>query len=219
MSETPLPLFDRQVWVFDLDNTLYPSSARLFDQINVLMTAFIVRAVGVEHAHADRLRVDYWRAYGATLTGLIEQHDVDPADFLAACHDLDLSGLVPDPKLAGAIAALPGERIIHTNGPRAHAQRVLAARGLDGLFPVIVAIEDTDHVPKPDARAFDKMLARTGIEPTDAVMIEDHHDNLREPHRRGMGTVWLAPEAKDDHDHVHHRIEDLTGFLEQIRRA
>ena len=33
-------------WVFDLDNTLYPPSARLFDQIEVRMTAFVMQALG-----------------------------------------------------------------------------------------------------------------------------------------------------------------------------
>ncbi|MDB5706892.1 MAG: family hydrolase, partial [Sphingomonas bacterium] len=28
-------------WIFDLDNTLYPASARLFDQIDRKMTAYI----------------------------------------------------------------------------------------------------------------------------------------------------------------------------------
>ena len=215
----PYPLSDRAVWIFDLDNTLYPSSARLFDQINVLMTQFIVNAVGVDHDHANRLRVEYWQAYGATLTGLVDQHDIDPDDFLHACHQLDLSGLNPDPALARAIRALPGERMIHTNGPRAHAARVLKARGLDGLFPRIVAIEDTSYVPKPKCRAFDHMLSLTGVTPETAVMVEDQPLNLIEPHRRGMATVWLAAEDDDHHDHVHHRIDDLTAFLEQIAPA
>jgi putative hydrolase of the HAD superfamily len=33
-------------WVFDLDNTLYPPSARLFEQIEVRMTAFVMTSLG-----------------------------------------------------------------------------------------------------------------------------------------------------------------------------
>ncbi|NVK12781.1 MAG: pyrimidine 5'-nucleotidase, partial [Rhodobacteraceae bacterium] len=32
-------------WVFDLDNTLYHPSARLFDQIEVKMTAYVMDAL------------------------------------------------------------------------------------------------------------------------------------------------------------------------------
>ena len=35
-------------WVFDLDNTLYPPEARLFDQIEVRMTAWVADALGVD---------------------------------------------------------------------------------------------------------------------------------------------------------------------------
>ncbi|MEM9140706.1 MAG: pyrimidine 5'-nucleotidase, partial [Pseudomonadota bacterium] len=121
--------FDRRVWIFDLDNTLYPRSARLFDQIDRLMTAFIAETLGVAPDQADRIRRDTWARYGATLTGLIAEHGVDPEAFLDATHRLDLTGLSPDPRLARAIGALPGRCIIHTNGPRAHAARVLQARG------------------------------------------------------------------------------------------
>ncbi|MHA1569312.1 MAG: pyrimidine 5'-nucleotidase, partial [Alphaproteobacteria bacterium] len=58
-------------WIFDLDNTLYHPSARLFDQINARMTGFIIRELGVSRAAADDLRRTYWRRHGATLRGLI----------------------------------------------------------------------------------------------------------------------------------------------------
>ena len=36
-----------RAWVFDLDNTLYPPSARLFDQIEVRMTDWVMDALKV----------------------------------------------------------------------------------------------------------------------------------------------------------------------------
>ncbi|MGR3364189.1 MAG: pyrimidine 5'-nucleotidase, partial [Maritimibacter harenae] len=59
-------------WVFDLDNTLYPPSARLFDQIEVRMTDWVMRTLGVDRAEADRLRAKYLKSHGTTLAGLIE---------------------------------------------------------------------------------------------------------------------------------------------------
>ena len=35
-------------WVFDLDNTLYPPSARLFDQIEQRMTDWVMTALNVD---------------------------------------------------------------------------------------------------------------------------------------------------------------------------
>ena len=67
-------------WVFDLDNTLYHPSARLFDQIEVRMTQYVMDTLGVERTEADHLRKHYWHTYGTTLAGLMREHNVDPAD-------------------------------------------------------------------------------------------------------------------------------------------
>ena len=43
-------------WIFDLDNTLYPSSSRLFDQVSHRIGAFIATALDVDHVEAKRLQ-------------------------------------------------------------------------------------------------------------------------------------------------------------------
>ena len=42
-----------ETWVFDLDNTLYPPEARLFDQVELRMTDWVMEALGVDRAKAD----------------------------------------------------------------------------------------------------------------------------------------------------------------------
>ena len=111
-------------WVFDLDNTLYPPEARLFDQIEVKMSAYVMTSLGVDQATADQLRQDYWRDYGTTLAGLMREHNVDPAPYLFDVHDIDLSQLNKDPALATAIDALPGRKIVYTNGTAPYARQV-----------------------------------------------------------------------------------------------
>ncbi len=129
-----------RAWVFDLDNTLYPPEARLFDQIEVRMTDFVARALGVERPEADRLRAHYWARYGTTLAGLMAEHGVDPGPYLDEVHAIDLSHLRADPVLAARIGALPGRRIVFTNGCESHAHRVLAARGRTGAFDAVYGV-------------------------------------------------------------------------------
>ena len=117
------------VWVFDLDNTLYPPESRLFDLIEVRMTAFVMRELGLARAEADRLRALYWRTYGTTLSGLMHEHGVDPVPYLHEVHDIPLDRLAPDERLSDAIAALPGRKIVYTNGAAAYGERVVAALG------------------------------------------------------------------------------------------
>ena len=203
-------------WVFDLDNTLYPPHMRLFDQIEVLMTDYVVQAIGVDRAEADRLRSHYWREYGTTLAGLMAEHDLDPDPYLHAVHQVDMSHMDPDTELAAHIRSLPGRRIVYTNGSAPYAERVLEVRGLSGLFDAIYGIEHAGYRPKPQKSAFEAIFTRDGIDATKAAMFEDDPRNLAAPHAMGMRTVHVAPEPHEA-DHIHHHTDDLTGFLGGLR--
>ncbi|WP_410217671.1 pyrimidine 5'-nucleotidase [Paracoccus sp. (in: a-proteobacteria)] len=216
-----------RVWIFDLDNTLYPPEAQLFSQIEARMTAWMMRTLGVPQDHANRLRADYWRLHGTTLAGLMAEHTIDAPAYLADVHDIDFSILTPAPDLAHAIAALPGRRIIHTNGDAAYARKVLAARGLPeaDLFEAVYGIEETGFHPKPAAEAFHRVLHHARIDPQEAAFFEDDPRNLMVPHQLGMRTVLVGPgrhgpDLRDEHadqdPHVDHRTDDLTAFLQRL---
>lgn len=202
-------------WVFDLDNTLYPPQARLFDHIEVRMTAWVMQAIGVDRAEADRLRQHYWHTYGTTLAGLMREHDVDPEPYLVDVHDIPMDSLTPDPVLAQRIQALPGRRIVYTNGCAPYAERVLAARGLSGLFDAIYGVEHAGFLPKPERAAFDSIFAQDRLSPDTAAMFEDDARNLEVPHDLGMRTVHVAPERAQA-PHVHFHTDDLSSFLKTL---
>lgn len=204
-----------RAWVFDLDNTLYHPSARLFDQIEVRMTAYLMNALGVDKTEANRLRRHYWHTYGTTLAGLMRVHDIDPDPYLVDVHDISFDGLTPDPELAARIRALPGRRIVYTNGSAPYAKQVLAARGLSGLFDAIYGVEHASYLPKPEKGAFDQVFARDGLDPSVGAMFEDDPRNLAAPHAMGMKTVHVAPDPVHQ-DHIHHHTDDLTGFLARV---
>jgi putative hydrolase of the HAD superfamily len=206
---------DVRAWVFDLDNTLYPPSARLFDQIEIRMTDWVMQVLGVERAHADHLRRHYWQTYGTTLAGLMAEHDVDPAPYLHDVHDIDFSPLTRDETLAARIRSLPGRRIVYTNGCEPYAQRVLEARGLSGLFDAVYGVEHAGFRPKPDRAAFECVFSIDGLDPTRAAMFEDDPRNLAAPHDMGMRTVLVAPDRAPG-AHIHHHTQDLGDFLARL---
>ena len=205
-------------WVFDLDNTLYPPEVRLFEQIDQRMTDYVMRTLKLGQPEADRLRKRYWRDYGTTLAGLMMHHGVDPAPFLVEVHAIDFSVLPSDPILRAGIARLPGRRIVYTNGSAPYAQRVIAARGLDGLFDAVYGVENAGFHPKPRPEAFDTVFAADGLDPRGAAMFEDDPRNLRVPHDLGMRTVHVAPMAlpADEAGHIHHHTDDLGAFLSRL---
>lgn len=202
-------------WVFDLDNTLYPPCYRLFDQIEVKMTQWVMEALKVSKPEADRLRQHYWDHYGTTLAGLMREHAIDPGPYLNEVHDIDFSALPRDPDLAAGIAALPGRRIVYTNACEPYALRVLEARGLSGLFDAVYGVEHAGFRPKPERAAFETIFAMDGVNPARAAMFEDDPRNLAAPHAMGMRTVYVAPQPLTA-DHIHHHTDDLAAFLSQL---
>lgn len=202
-------------WVFDLDETLYPLGAPLFPQIEARMTRWIMEFLNVDAAKAARLRAQYWHDHGTTLAGLMREHDMDPHPFLVDVHDIDFTVLAPAPDLHAAISALPGRRIIYTNGTVPYAHQVLAARGLSGLWDAVYGVEDAELHPKPDRAAFDIVFAKDGLDRGRAAMFEDSHRNLLVPHDMGLTTVQVAT-PRDPGAHIHHHTTDLAAFLRDI---
>lgn len=201
-----------ETWIFDLDNTLYPPSARLFDLIEVRMVSWVMQTLGIEEAEANRMRLHYWQTYGTTLAGLMREHDVDPTPYLEDVHNISMDSLTPDLPLAQAIKALPGRCIVYTNGCAPYATRVLEARGLSGLFDAIYGVEHANFLPKPERGAFDTVISLDGLSPTRAAMFEDDPRNLAAPHALGMRTVHVAP-TRAAGDHIHYHTDDLAHFL------
>lgn len=236
MSATvPAPdLFARvNTWVFDLDNTLYPAQHDLWGQIDARMKAYIAALLKITPDEAFRIQKDYYHRYGTSLRGLMIEHGMDPAAFLAHVHDVDLSGLDAAPRLAAAIEALPGTKIVYTNGSERHARNVLEKLGIDRHFAAVHDIVAAEFHPKPTQEAYSRFLDAHRVDPARAAMFEDLARNLEVPHRLGMRTVLVVPpeevmpgeiapvrEAWEaigrDAPHVDRVTEDLPSFLEAL---
>ena len=206
-----------RVWVFDLDNTLYCPSLRLFDQVNAKITAYVMRALGVDAAQAAEIRARYWREHGTTLAGLMAHHAVDADDYLDDVHAIDLTAIRPDAALRAAIHALPGRKVIYTNGSRGHGRGVSAALGVADCFEAIYGVEDAGYVPKPRAEAFAAVFGKVGLDPATSAMVEDDQRNLEVPAALGMATIWRPVDADEPQaTHVRHVARDLTAFLQGV---
>ena len=121
-------------WIFDLDNTLYSHESRVWPQVNERITLFLQELFGLDGLSSHALRQYYYHRYGTTLKGLMDEHDIDADVFLDFAHDIDLTLLEPDPKLGDAIAALPGRKLILTNGSVGHAENVAGKLGILAAF-------------------------------------------------------------------------------------
>ena len=127
-STLRLPALDRPedaVWIFDLDNTLYPASCNLFHQVDQRMTAFIADFLGLPREEARAKQKHYYRTYGTTLRGLMTEHAMPADRFLDYVHEIDLTPVDPSPALDAALGRLAGRKLVYTNGSLRHAENVL----------------------------------------------------------------------------------------------
>lgn len=214
----PCPLGKIETWVFDLDNTLYPSTCGLFEQVQVKMNDYICRRLAVSMEEAIALRRKYFLEHGTTMNGLMRVNRIDPHEFLAHVHDVDLSCVPANPELVAALVALPGRKLIYTNGSVPHAERLLQHLGISGSFSGIFDIVASDFTPKPDSIPFRAFVDKYGIAPESALMVEDMAKNLAPAAALGMSTAWVRTgidwaEPVAGTDHIHYIVEDLAGFL------
>ena len=205
-------------WLFDLDNTLYPPEAEFMSLIEGRMTRFVARETGLPREEAYALQKKYLHEHGTTLAGLMANHGVDPEAFLDEVHDVSMASLHPDPELRAAIAALPGRRLVFTNGDKRHAERVLKKLELDDLFEATFHIALADYIPKPHPQTFARMIAAHDVDPKRTAFFEDSARNLPPAYDLGMTTVLVGPAAADPASpFVHYRALDLAAFLRQAR--
>jgi putative hydrolase of the HAD superfamily len=215
------------VWIFDLDNTLYPAESRIFAQIEARMTQFVQQFLKLDEQDARRVQKAYYREHATTLSGLMRVHGVDPDAYLAFVHDIDISALGADAALVDAIARLPGRRFVFINGCRNHASRILERLALAGFFEELWDIRTIAFRPKPDPESYRAVLARADAEPAHTAMFDDIARNLAPAHELGCTTVWLRNDSewsKQGPEHpqgssanIDYETSDLREFLQTIR--
>ncbi len=204
---------------FDLDDTLYPSCAGLWDAIKSRMNQYMLERMGFAEADIPRLREKYFMQYGTTLRGLQANHPVNVDDFLAYVHDLPLGNyLTPDPVQRSVIASLPTRRLIFTNADIPHAHRVLHALQLDDLFDAIVDVNAVAPFCKPMPESFQIAMKAAGeTDPARCIMIDDLTRTTRAARTAGMASILYGAELRDDDANASFfNWSELPGILERL---
>ena len=209
----------KPVWIFDLDNTLHNALPHIFPHINRSMTAYLQQHLGLDEKEASALRVDYWKRYGATLSGMMKHHDTDPDHFLWHTHQFpELEQMVlSEPHLRHVLKALPGRKLVFSNAPQHYVHAVLKLLRVDDLFDDVFAIEHADYRPKPQKAGFVRLLNKHRLKPTQCVMVEDSEENLQAAKCLGMRTVWINAKLRSP-AYVDVKIRSVTELPRVLSR-
>ena len=214
--------------LFDLDETLYPSSSGLWMAIRERINAFLLERMGFPPEQIEILREKYFREYGTTLRGLQANYSVDMEEYLAFVHDVPLEKyLHPDPQVRQVIAALPARKYIFTNADNAHANRVLDVLDLQGLFDGILDVHTISPYCKPMPESLELALQAAGSPPPAGLRLAGRpgpHHAGRPACRACSPSWWGRMPAGEDADASPGKLDrstrvarraNLTSFIHQ----
>lgn len=201
---------------FDLDGTLYPHNNGIWELIAARMEQYMHEYVGIPLTEVPETRQRYFLEYGTTLRGLMSNHPVDPAHFLAFVHDIPVAEyLKPDQRLRQILDEIPQPKWILTNSDHAHASRVLDALNLTDLFEGIMDITLMEYENKPNPGVFQRALELAGnIRAEQCVFLDDIPHNVAQAKSLGWKTVLVGD--KPNNGSADFQIPDIYNIREVL---
>src|SRR5574344_393576 len=182
--------------IFDLDDTLYPSTAKMGDGITYRMLAFVADYLKVSFEEGKRLRARDMPQYGTTLEWLMAAHGLkDQESFFAAVHpDDETKDLDYDPNVRPFLENIKQHKVILTNAPREHAERVLDFLNVRDLFDGIIDIRKNDLRGKPYERAYRNALELIHGTVQNTLFLDDAQKYTEGYVRLGGDAVLVGPQ-------------------------
>jgi len=212
-------------WIFDLDNTLYSADSGIFQQVGELMGKFVSKHLNIEIDEAKIIQKKYYKQHGTTLRGMMNNHGVDPDDFLSAVHKLDYSIVGPNHKLNEELKRLKGRKIIYTNANMQHAVEVLERIELTNFFDEIFDIKMANYIPKPEIAPYEQIIDQFNINVESASMFDDIAKNLVAAKKVGFTSVWIdagyenfMDDIQSSKKYLDYETTNIVEFLENINK-
>ncbi|MBI1363830.1 MAG: HAD-IA family hydrolase [Proteobacteria bacterium] len=214
--------------LLDCDGVLYDGALTLLKQIvpAVKSTALDMGIPeSVYEATGRRLRSQNIKGLYNLVRVLCAEHNLSYARFCAkivACLQPFYNQLTPCLRTAQLLAALADRvdhLVIYTNNHFLHVAEVIDRRGFGAVLQDTVVFDvgataDANGVfhPKPLPQGYLMVLAQLGVQPHEAVMVDDAPHNIAAARHVGMQTVHISPVA-DAAANAHDTAPSLEAWL------
>jgi pyrimidine and pyridine-specific 5'-nucleotidase len=203
MSETNGVKTGKPVLFFDIDNCLYPKSAKVHDLMADLIDQYFAKHLNIPWDDAVRLHKEYYTTYGLAIEGLVRHHTIDPLDYNAKVDDaLPLEGVIkPNPELRKMLEDIDKSKVtmwLLTNAYVNHAKRVVRLLGIEDLFDGLTYCNYAEEplICKPDPRMYRRAMEQAGVEKTeDCYFVDDNYLNCVKAKEFGWTTAHLVEEG------------------------
>ena len=207
----------KNIWLFDLDNTLYDPNSGIFCQIDQRMKKFISIKLKISENEAFKIQKQFYKKYGTTLYGLMKNHKINPQEFLDFVHDINFKNLKKSKKLKNMINCLPGQKIIYTNGDYNYATKILNSLGILETISDIFDIKKANYFPKPMKTSINKLIREYNFDTKKIVYFDDLDKNLKSANLRGITTIHISENSNYKiQSHIDFRFKTIINALDMI---
>ncbi|ODV90649.1 hypothetical protein CANCADRAFT_148023 [Tortispora caseinolytica NRRL Y-17796] len=221
---------NRQVFFFDIDNTLYSRSTKIHDIMKEKITEYFLNHLNLDPEIAKSLHQQYYKTYGLAIRGLILHHDIDPIDYNSAVDDaIPLQDILSrDEKLIQLLSNLDRQKVkpwLLTNAYVTHAKRTIDLIGVADQFEGLTYCDylDPEVVCKPDPRMFLRAMQEAGAtHPSECHFIDDSPANVKAALDLGFKTSILLLEPEDQYPdqpigtHMIKSIHELPNIVPEL---
>ncbi|KAK3306653.1 Haloacid dehalogenase-like hydrolase-domain-containing protein [Chaetomium strumarium] len=222
----------RQVFFFDIDNCLYPKSAKVHDLMADLIDRYFATHLSLPWEDAVRLHKEYYQSYGLAIEGLVRHHQIDPLDYNAKVDDaLPLDNVIkPRPELKKLLADIDKSKVklwLLTNAYVNHAKRVVRLLEVEEFFEGVTYC-DYSQVPltcKPHPDMYHKAMRDAGVERyEDCFFVDDSYQNCKSAKQLGWTVAHLVeddvkpPKTPACQYQIRH-LEELRAVFPQLFKS
>lgn len=196
--------------LFDLDNTLYPITSGLQQNLYFRGVNFTSAKLKMDNLASERLIKSIINKYGTIEYGLMKEFDIDPEEYMRYVFDVSIeTHLKKDYRLKKLLQEIRIRRIIFSDSPIEHIHKVLDFLEIRQLFEKIYDKRFYNYHSKSNLKVHDLVLKDLKLAGTQCLLIDDNLSNLISGKLKGMVTVWVTNETKANLKMVDYKISNI----------
>lgn len=185
---------DRQCFLFDMDGLLFDSEQLFMEQLAAVMADHDYHLTREIYVRTLGMGGEPLRQYMQNIYG--EDYPFEECSREAGRRVLQIAenvGLRVKPEIIESLEMLHRYQkccAVASSTDSAHVRKYLESAGMMQYFPVIIG-GDMVSAAKPDPEIFLMAASQCGVQPEEAVVLEDSENGIRAAHAAGMGVICV----------------------------